>query len=405
MKVNSTVFIFFFSLSTVIVPFFDIIDFNSISLSLSNLLILIIPLIAILSNKLSIKKKTFYIIVLLFFILFLQLVFYRELIVWKSFTLPLLILLSVSSILKKDTDIEKLFLFISIFLLISCVIAIFQFFNFEFSWSLRGYFKFANDKFVEDLFITREKIFGLSYYSIQLGYQIGVFAPFIFYFIVQYNSKLAIIGMSILVVTSFLSGSVSAVISIFILFALYNFTNLNRKKFYYFLFTIFILSIFILYYSDNLLQPDKLSRIPLISMGLISMIDYPLGHPDPSNAIINTYIKYYNFFQNVSYSHYAETFSSHNSLINVGIRFGILFSIFYLFLFIFSFYQVNQRIKDFNDNDIRLYRIATLTKISLIIFFLQSMVHNAGLQSGDLIGWLIIILIMQLENINKNGNI
>ena len=85
------------------------------------------------------------------------------------------ILFSIFYYIFKNLSEKRSLIIIKIFLytiLVSALVAIFQFFNYDFAWELKFALPEIEDKFVKESVISKNRITGLSYFSVTLGYHL-----------------------------------------------------------------------------------------------------------------------------------------------------------------------------------------------------------------------------------------
>ena len=405
--------IIFFSLSLVFVPFFDLVHVFGIGLSLFNLFIFSFGLIAIIFNYRNFTISNYLIFLNLFFIFILQLTLSNHIPNLKTTIYPLFIILSLYHLIKNYEDLKFLISSITTWIVISCLIAIMQFFIIDFAWNLREFFGYAGDDYIKSLLDSKTIPMGMSFYSVQLGYQITMVLPLLFSIINLNNYKIIFVYLIILISTSLIIQSYSTILCIFIFFLYEVITKKNSFDFFKSNYLLIILSIpvfifvFIdIYYSNhyfdifNFNLNDKLSRIPLTIAAIISIIENPYGVDNNLSSLQEVYSNYFYFFQHLPSHRYIEFgLSSHNSFLNYGMRYGIIPLIFYLVLILQIFYHSNffNKKNQYSRNS-KFMIFNEYIAISILLLILKSFFHNAGLTSADIFTWTSVGIFLMLHN-------
>jgi hypothetical protein len=418
MTLNNKFLIILFSLSLVFVPFFDLVQVFGHGLSLFNLFIFSFGLIAIIFYYRYFTISIYLIFLNLFFIFIIQLTLSNYSASLKPTIYPILIILSLCPLIKNYEDLKFLILSITTFIVISCLIAIMQFFLIDFAWNLREFFGYADDDYIKRLLDSKMIPMGMSFYSVQLGYQITMAVPLLYSIKNQYNLKIVLAFLIIIITTAILIKSNSTILCIFLFFLYEIFTkkisyDFFRSKYFLIILSvpIFIFVFIDIYYSKyyfdifELNLFDKLSRIPLTIAAIISIFENPFGVNDFNNALKEVYLSYFHFFQHLPSHHYIDYgYSSHNAFLNYGMKFGIIPLIFYLVLISQIFYhsiffnKKNQYSPNSNFTKFNEY-----ISISIILLILKSFFHNAGLTSADIFTWTLVGTFLMIHN-NLNIN-
>ncbi len=281
---------------------------------------------------------------------------------------------------------------------ISSVISLFQIMDFDWAWNLRISLGLPDDQVVLHQLLEQKKPAGLAYYSIQLSYQsliAGIFILFIFPF---HNPYLFI--YSIILLMGLLScGSLSTT---FIFILLLTYSQFRYFKKYSILFLIILISIiFQTSVVDRVFNLDEdsglIGRLNLNFIGLSMILDLPLfGYTlDEINNFKYESIIYYGF------SDWLKDISFHNSFLTTLLENGILMLISYILIFLLII-NICRKILNIY------YRCGDIFGIGInnhnynIIYFavpayiIKSSIHNAGIQTGDIYGWILIAFIVSM---------
>jgi len=281
------------------------------------------------------------------------------------------------------------------FIALSCLIAFLQYLEISFFWSLRFLFGLPDDDVILQQFFSLNKAAGLSYYSVQLGYHISISFPLLLLKI--YHSGKTFLGKTynFILLSCFVLGiialeSISVFITTTICMTIYIIKTQKRLA-RLFMFSsllsliIFLISINQLARVSNIFtDTSALSRVGLFYMGSKILYENPLGLTDSE-----TQQKKLDIIYSEGLPKYFMKIPFHNSFLNVAVNKGLHFMLIYVMIFTYYFIKL----KFFwtrNLFEIGNYGVHLFLFLSLLSFFFQTNIHNAGLPNGDIFGWFVI---------------
>lgn len=272
------------------------------------------------------------------------------------------------------------------------IIALFQFFGFDWAWEARSLFGIPDDTAVLDQIKGREKSVGLAYYSVQFSYQLLV-AFYFTLFVFHRNVITSIICLFLIFLGALATGSLSLFV-IFTTSCVYLYFRFLKK----YIAIITILFLFVILQSTlgdrivNLHQDSGFtSRLALtyIAINMASAVpifgysSFELDQQKHKLAI------------DYGASEWVQNISFHNSFITTLLQSGW----FVLFLYLFIFYLTlrlsiilaSTSLK--NANILFNYRAFP---VAVLGYMAESSFHNAGIQTGDVYGWMLIAFIISV---------
>lgn len=377
-------------------------------LSISAIFLLIAFFVSIAKYGISFHKISVLSICLAFFLLFLIFIInnYIPLSRFGDFLIIFLLFTVFYNFFKNESEATaSLVLKIMIFYLcLSSLIAFFQFLNFDFSWYLRSLLPSTQDMTVNNQVLYRSRPTGLSYYSVQLGYQLLIglilidIASLKIRFIKKHKFKL----FGIMLLGGFFGANLSLILASLIFFISRFILSAGKVSFI----TIFsILFIFLLIIISPtldriiLVDSSSLSRLTFLYIGLNILFRYPFGVSyDDIYEIKNSSIFYMDLNNLPMADKLLET-SFHNTFISLGIETGIIGLFFYIlfYLYLLYFYLKGSGVKQYF-----LKQIYLIGFCGNFAYLAQLISHNAGPFHSDPYFWMINgILIGYLEFIKR----
>jgi len=390
----------------IVVPYYKIIG----TLSIPNLLLLLSSFTIISSKTYSINKKLLnYCLFYLFLFIVAILRQYNLEDGIKVYIWPLIILFGTFYALSNP----KAFFyfndwFVSIMAL-SCLVAFFQSLDVSIFWDIRNMFGIPEDEVLLEQFYNRSKVPGLSYYGVQLGYQISFTFP-LFLMRLYFNNKNIYRKLfNYILFICFILGAISleSIATFFTIFAsiviyLYYSKKKTNSIFLILLFFGIVFSFLNINQSNRVLNisndASAMSRLGLFYMGASIAIEHPFGLNN--EALKKEKLK---FIYSKGLSTYFIKIPFHNSFINIAAKEGL----FIMFLYILIFYLLFKKMKKswtLYFSETSKLNVAFFLRLSLFSYLVQTMVHNAGLPSSDLFGWFIVGLIISFVNFDKSMN-
>jgi len=301
-----------------------------------------------------------------------------------------------------DKKLFSLTRYVSIAMALSCLTAIFQFYNSDFFWNLRYSFGLPDSLVLQEQFFSNIKVPGLAYYGVQLGYQISVFFPLALYALNEelFSKKVSMLICSIFILASLCLQSITSLLTTFISLTIFTWLKYDIKK----LLKVFIIIVTV-FFSLNLSRhfsrlenvtqdASALSRVGLAAMAIDIIYKNPFGNNE--EEVLR---KKAQFILRNGLPKYFQTIPFHNSFLNTAVRNGVFIASIYIAIsiyFLIKLYKIW----------ILYYRAKKKINLSFFLFLswlsycLQSLVHNAGLPSGDIFGWLLLGIIVSLTDKN-----
>lgn len=283
------------------------------------------------------------------------------------------------------------------FFCVSSLIAIFQSNGYDWAWEARNFFGVPTDAVVLDQFLNREKASGLAYNAIQFSYQALVATVFV-YTIFSRERFLTLIFLGVILLGILSTGSLSLVF-LFLIMAACAYWPVVKRYVVLFLPAIWIFAIEspVLARAVNLFEDSGFtSRLSLLKIGVAMISNLPLfGYSLPEIERLKSVLA-----QEYEASDWVASISFHNSWLTTLLENGWLMLVAYLYVFFITF-KLSVRLSHSIANVNRLnchckishlsYR---LLPIGLLAYFLKTSFHNAGIQTGDVYGWMLIAFVI-----------
>ena len=310
---------------------------------------------------------------------------------FRQILLPIIIIYYICSLIKNEKDI---FYFIKIIVYVgsfSMIIAVLQYFQFDFAWELRKYIQFPGpDNIINEQLINQINPSGLAFYSITYSYHAVILASIFFsrFFITMSinNLLLFIFGLFSLAV----SNSSSALYGFIIATIFYIlFTKLRSRD----CLIIFIaISIFLFYiFQNNLVFLGDNSRAYLLRAGFFVLNEnffVGIGNANYNMAASS-------YFDMIGATAWWNEVSLHNSFQIPLVRFGIFMLIPFLLLYYF-YIKCLKFIKKKNTY------LHSFLSVYLISYSFHAFFHNAGMFNKDQLFWVIFGFLVAVKNVYKN---
>ena len=379
------------------------------SLSIAAIFLFIAFFVSIVKYGLSFHKISVLSICLAFFLLFLIFLindFYIPFFRIRDFSIILLVFTVFYNFFKNESEANINFILkiIIFYLSFSSFIAFFQSLNFDFSWNIRSFLPSIQDMAVSYQIENRIRPAGLSYYSVQLSYQllIGLISVDIASIKNRFFKKHKFKFFTFILLGGLFGANLSLILASLIYFAL-RFTLSSRKISLVGILTIAALLVLIIISPtlDRLIFIDasSLSRITFLYIGLNILFMYPFGVSYDEIYEIKSSFIFNMDSNNLPMADKLLETSFHNSFLSIGIETGIigmiLYILFYLYLLIFYF-------KGFVSKKNYLEQIYLIGFCGNFAYLAQLISHNAGPLHSDPYFWMINgILIGYLEFIKR----
>ena len=344
-------------------------------------------------------KRVVLLFILLFFVVVKSYLFYPGEGVIKAFTGDILINLAivyyVFTLIRNEKDMvffEKTIIYIGS---LSMLIAIFQFFNFDFAWEIRKFINFNVDPndLISAQLLERNRPTGLAYFVITYSYQMLILASI---FVAKYFENptfknvmwtlFGVFGLFVSLTRSALFGFIIAVV-IYVFFK-----NFSLKRLLIATTLVATIGIsLVIQETRDISSVNNLTRYYLFLSGVNVFMDFlitGIGNLNPVE-FTSEYLKNYNV------PSWAVTHSVHNAFLTALIKHGVfmLIPVFYLYYIYF------RNIGLFKFKDCRLYAFFYVYMIS---YTFHSFFHNAGMFNQDQLFWIIFAYLLAVKNIHKN---
>ena len=297
----------------------------------------------------------------------------------KHFIFPLLILyfaFILSITYKSSNFIRSIFLII----FINVILAIFQFFGVDFFWDFkRLYFPIHFDYRYESNVLFRDKIMGFSSNPINFSYFLIFFVASLSHYSRNLFTSDKISSLFIFIFLLFLliitqSRSLILSYAFSIIFTLF-YTYKLKISFNKYLMFIPVIMISLLFFNKNgFTDLTAYSRLIHLYAGFNVFLDNLLH-----GIGFDSYTKYSYFYLDMlqdhfSISDYLYYESSHNSYLNVLIKYGIFgfLSIFSFFIFLYKTFNLSKN-----------HNLSFLYMCYVITYLFNSFFHNQGFFAGD----------------------
>ena len=282
---------------------------------------------------------------------------------------------------------------IFVFATLTSIVAVMQAMSFDFAWSLREMMGYSNDYSVEEQIIKRLRVSGMAYYSNTLSYQLLVTLALVMIsikndinFLIKKN-LINIVAIIIVFAAIILTGGRSAYPVIFLLLYIIFTSNIG---FYKYLLSFLILgSIFsLIILSDDLIE--RLlnvgfgGRIESWNNGFQLILIEPFGLGNKTRDYVEIILAQ-------SFNRAGSSQFPHFHLLTAGVKFGLLPVIIYIIYNITLIFRVY----------LTLTKTRAIIILSILVYQLNTMFHNAGMLLGEQNGWYMFGIIEALLAIEK----
>ena len=268
-------------------------------------------------------------------------------------------------------------------------------------WDLRQLTGYGGDNMVEYQLVGRLKSPGLSFYSVQLSYQVTASILCLAYLkmINAIENSAFIFNLFFIFVGTAVIGISSSFVAISIFIVLYYSRSLLKPKYYiYFFLALFviILTFILLPGAQRLLQPDSsmISRIIFVAIGLIVIKNNLLGVPiDDLLAAKTVALQELGQIEIISFADYILKTSFHNTFINITTDTGLFGLVITIMLSVYI-YKLTQKIS-LRHRLLTKQPTKSIFKIFIFAYIFQIITHNASIFYGDLYVFFVIALILK----------
>ena len=304
----------------------------------------------------------------------------------KLLLMPLVVIITFSILIKHIIEFEKIKKILTIFLSIDAIIAIFQFFEFDFAWKIRALlqtFSSDNDARVMHAINTHEHPLGLAYQSITFSYHMILFFALTFSNWIEDKKNINYqIYFIIASIGLFMSFSMSAIGGVFISYVLFIYRrNLIPNKILiinFLLAGLLILLALLIKREFNFVSAH--SRIFHLYAGINVFIDnYIFGlQGNEYTTLARPYLDRFSYVPSYVYNE-----AVHNSYLMAMLKLGCL-SIFLIFFLFYSILKLCQVVEFISSKGCYMY------SLYFPAYFTTSFFHNAGPYTGDQLFWVVV---------------
>ncbi len=284
----------------------------------------------------------------------------------------------------KSNDTSLIYKSLSILFFANAVITISQYYNNPIAWAISQTITPVDFSELEDRISGVATTTGLAVsgglfgYAVANGYFLASYAPLTSISIWEKRTKSTFKGLSILLLSCFAAFATQermALVVLMVYICIFLYTSRNNKKSSILL----VLSILAImwYFSSN----D-------IDVGRFSM--------DQNNDDRKELFRAFELFMSsdfalvggyVNYSHFGG--GQHNCFLDSITRFGIVGGVYFVLLF----YRVTKYLLASFRESLSLRQIkTTVLSVSCLLYMLYSLTHSTGLQSGDVMFWVLFAL-------------
>ena len=300
-------------------------------------------------------------------------------------------------------------------LVLSCLVAIFQGLDIDFAWELRYAFPASDDKMVEYQLMTKSKPAGLSFYAVQLGYQMVLACLLLLILNARLGSRdsnrFIILGLIIIFLAAVIGLNLSALISISIMLYVHSGTQrqFRIRGIHIFIAILFLAGAMISPIGQRILSADAsmLSRVTFTIVGILLVVNNPFGVPtaDLYQAKLEIVNQLYGSGSFVMLEDILDM-GLHNSFLNVGVQLGWvgLFLYLYFYFSLTKYFYTLIRSKSLVES-----KLGSIGFSFMLGYLVQIMTHNAGPFNIDIyfwfgIGFLLAMVSVEKEHCRRLGN-
>ncbi len=308
---------------------------------------------------------------------------------------------------ENENNLNLIFKLIIIYLCLSSLVAVFQTFNFNFAWDLRTYLPATQDLTINNQIDNRLRPTGLSYYSVQLGYQL----LFGFVMIDVASKNNSFIGKHLLkfylamVLGGIFGANLSLLFAIVVYLSVKYFLSNSRISYtsLFFITSVLILIIFSPVFERLLITDDSaLSRLTFLYIGTEILMAFPFGVSYKEIYEIKLAALNNIDLGELPFSIDFLDTSFHNTFLTLGVETGwiglIAYIIFYAYLLRFYF-------KNTAEENLNLRQIYLIGFSANLAYLVQLVTHNAGPFHSDPYFWMMNgILIGYCEFLKKESH-
>lgn len=291
------------------------------------------------------------------------------------------------------------------FFCVSSITAVSQSFGYDWAWETRSLFGMPTDLTVLDQIESREKAPGLAYNAIQFSYQSLMAILFVYFFFFR-ERILAQMFFGVILLGLISTGSLS-LLFLFSTFYIYAYWQFFRWYIVFFIMVILIsasqisvLTRVIIFYEDS----SFTSRLSLLEIAVAMIPNLPLlGYSLPEVERLRLFLAH-----EYGASDWVAYIPFHNSWLTILLENGWLMLVTYLYVF-FIVLKISMRLYECNTMVNQTYCTEKLIHLNyrllsfgVLAYILKTSLHNAGIQTGDVYGWMLIALISSMYKHHKN---
>ncbi len=320
----------------------------------------------------------------------------------QDFGLQIVILAVVLFLINTERQLNIANKLLVFFMLVSCIIAIGQFFGIDAFWNLR--------RLISSELVAYPRIAGLSYFNIQLTFQLALVFPFTLALYHITKNRLYLLSSAIIFITALFTKSRSCFISFLLMLIIYLLAiknqlklKLTKKHLAFFVLLLVLASL-----ALQIVLPSRLfkfagegssGRLALYSYAFLTSFKNPLG-VGLQNYHSEACLFYPTLDQLFREADYITIYTSHNQYLNILVFYGwpVFFALVYFSIMLLRdsynlFFSLKGKPMAYN---------ALAVFVALVGFIINSLFHNDGFFLGNSLVFFIIaelIVIKKLMNI------
>ncbi len=325
----------------------------------------------------------------------------------KTLGVPILICLVTSSILTKERDIRRFLQFVTGCLALSSLVAVLQMFGVEEAWQLRESLGLEAEGSVSHQIRGRERVTGLTYFAIQLAYQLVTVLPIAMsVWLIGKGAPRArlipLVAVGALVAglgaTLARSGIAGAMIGVAVVVWLSG--RRGRVRWLLGMMTVMIVLVGAVDLAERRglgVEDLTYGRLPLFVAGTLVALDHPLGI-GPQGHFNEYAANYYSEVSDLPGAHFVMERAAHNQFLNVLVALGFL-GLLGLIWFYVELFRLLGRIRRSPNLSPFLRSVAIGLTGSFVGYQVNAFFHNPGPFTGDPFNWYWVGMVLVLARL------
>ena len=320
----------------------------------------------------------------------------------KVLGVPLLICLVTSSILSKERDVRRFLNWVFACLVLSSIVAVLQFSGVEAAWHIRESLGLEEDSSISHQILIRERASGLTYFAIQLAYQLVTVLPIAASVLLigkgapppRLVSVVTIVtlvaGLGATLARSGIAGALAAVGVVVWLSG-----RQGRMRWLVVMAVVLVSLVGAVDLAERRgLTFEELSygRLPLLIAGVLVAINHPLGI-GPQGHFNEYSANYYSEVSDLPGAHMVLERAAHNQFLNILVSLGFLgFGL--MVWFYIELFRLLRRLRRSPNLSPYLQRVVAGLTGAFVGYLINAFFHNPGPFTGDPFNWYWIGLVL-----------